>query len=70
MIRAVASIRRTRKSPMVKVPQMACPVSPRCTVGATQRYGPTPAGGRSFMIVRSLESVSGSRLLCPAVVIK
>ena len=27
-------------------------------------------GGRSFIIVQSLESVSGSRLLCPAVVIK
>jgi len=27
-------------------------------------------GGRSFMIVQSLDSVSGSRLLCPAVVMK
>jgi hypothetical protein len=27
-------------------------------------------GGSSFMIVQSLESVSGSRLLCPAVVMQ
>jgi len=29
-------------------------------------YSQTPAGGRSSMIARSLESVSGSRLLCPS----
>jgi hypothetical protein len=35
------------------------------------RAGPAQVrGGRSSMIVHSLESVSGSRLLCPAVVIK
>jgi hypothetical protein len=39
-------------------------------IGRSGGYGQTPAGGRSSMIVRSLESVSGSRLLCPAVVIK
>jgi hypothetical protein len=33
-------------------------------------YSQTLPGGRSSMIARSLESVSGSRLLCPAVVIK
>src|SRR5262249_15451063 len=62
VIRQVAGVYstwRTRRSPMVKVRQIASPVSPGCTVGATADQSVTVTGSGGIFISRYLRQRLG-----------